>query len=108
MLINNRPDGEVPGQPGSAEIAQAAAAAGLDYYYLPVVAGNFPGPDLPMMARLFDDDSEPVFAFCRTGTRCANLWIASRSAGQREVAFLRAKSLGFDLAMATRFVAAGG
>jgi sulfide:quinone oxidoreductase len=30
VLINNRPDNEVPGQPASADIAAAAAAAGLE------------------------------------------------------------------------------
>ena len=36
-LINNRPDGEVPGQPTSAEMEQAARAAGLDYVFIPFV-----------------------------------------------------------------------
>ena len=42
LVINNRPDGEAPGQPTSAEMAAAAAAAGLDYLYVPVRGG--PGP----------------------------------------------------------------
>ena len=31
LVINNRPDGEQPGQPTSAEVEAAAKAAGLDY-----------------------------------------------------------------------------
>ena len=30
MIVNNRPDGEDPGQPAGAEIEQAAAEAGVD------------------------------------------------------------------------------
>ena len=42
LVINNRPDGEAPGQPTSAEMAAAAKAAGLEYLYVPVRGG--PGP----------------------------------------------------------------
>jgi uncharacterized protein (TIGR01244 family) len=38
VLVNNRPDGEDPGQPGSADIQAAALAAGLEYHHLPVTA----------------------------------------------------------------------
>lgn len=103
VLVNNRPDGEESGQPDSAEIEAAAAAAGLEYHHLPVTATNFPGPDVARMATLFDDESSPVFAFCRTGTRCTNLWVATRSGDARERAEELARKLGYDLAMAARF-----
>jgi uncharacterized protein (TIGR01244 family) len=102
VLVNNRPDGEEPGQPGTAEIAAAALAAGLEYHHLPVTAMDFPGPDVARMARLFDDESRPVFAFCRTGTRCTNLWVATRTGEHRRDAETRALGLGFDLGMASR------
>ncbi|MFV8816399.1 TIGR01244 family sulfur transferase [Haliea sp. E17] len=102
VLINNRPDGEEPGQPGSAEIRAAAEQAGLEYYYMPVNAMTFPGEDLAGMGRLFDDPERPVFAYCRTGTRCANLWVASRPAGDREAATVLAQKIGFDLSLAAR------
>src|SRR2546427_2211745 len=43
LVINNRPDGEAPGQPSSDEIEAAARAAGLDYVHIPVVGR--PSPD---------------------------------------------------------------
>lgn len=101
VLVNNRPDGEEPHQPTSDEIALAADAAGLSYYYLPITAANFPGPDVKIMASLLDNDEEPVLAFCRTGTRCTNLWVATRGEAEAGVAFGRAKALGYDLAMST-------
>ena len=102
VLINNRPDGEEAGQPSQAEIAAAAEAAGLEYHYMPVNAMNYPGPDLPAMKRLFDDPDRPVLAFCRTGTRCTNLWISSRDPEERERAMARGAALGFDISMASR------
>src|SRR5262245_29054336 len=35
-IINNRPDGETPGQPTSAQIEQLAKEAGLAYHYIPL------------------------------------------------------------------------
>ena len=102
VLVNNRPDGEEPGQPASAQFEAAARAAGLEYHYLPVTAANFPGPDAAQMARLFDDASRPLFAFCRSGTRCTNLWVATRAAGERQQAAELARALGYDLGMAAR------
>jgi uncharacterized protein (TIGR01244 family) len=102
VLINNRPDGEEAGQPDSAAIAEAAAQAGLVYHYLPVTAASFPGPDVERMRRLLDGASGPVFAFCRSGTRCANLWVATRGVDERPQADALARRLGFDLAMAAR------
>ena len=102
VLINNRPDGESPGQPTSAEIADAAEQAGMEYHHLPVTAMNFPGPDVEQMADLFDDPARPVFAFCRSGTRCANLWVATREGAAREEAGATAGSLGYDLGMVAR------
>ena len=102
VLYNNRPDGEEPGQPASVDIAAAARAAGLEYHYLPVNGFNFPGPGMAQMASLLDDPGQPVLAFCRTGTRCTNLWVASRDEGERAEAAARARQLGFDLSMVCR------
>lgn len=101
VIINNRPDGEVADQPASDEIAQAAQAAGLSYYYFPITAANFPGPDVERMASLLDNIQEPVLAFCRTGTRCANLWIVTRENDKLEQAVSHARTLGYDLGMSS-------
>ncbi len=102
VLINNRPDGEEAGQPVNADIEAAAKAAGLEYHFMPVTAVNFPGPQFDQMADLLDDPDRPVLAFCRTGTRCTNLWVASRQPEAREQAAQRARQLGYDLGMAAR------
>lgn len=102
VLINNRPDGEEPGQPPNSEIAAAAQAAGLEYHYMPITGGNFPGPDFELMSDLLDDSSRPVLAFCRTGTRCTNLWVASQPDPSREQAKMQALQLGYDLGLVNR------
>ena len=105
VLINNRPDDEEAGQPAGAAIAAAARAAGLEYHHLPVTAMTFPGPDFDAMSDLLDDPLRPVFAFCRTGTRCANLWVAGCDEPAREAATYVASQRGFDLGMAAKFIA---
>jgi uncharacterized protein (TIGR01244 family) len=107
VLINNRPDGEEGTQPAGRAIAAAAQAAGLDYHYMPVTAMSFPGPDFDAMSDLLDDPARPVLAFCRSGTRCANLWVASCDAAARERAMKAASQRGYDLAMASNFIARG-
>jgi uncharacterized protein (TIGR01244 family) len=103
VLINNRPDGEEIGQPSAAEIAAAAAAVGLEYHYLPVTASTFPGPHFDANADLLDDPQRPALAFCRSGTRCANVWVASKTGADRDSAAALAAQRGFDLGMADRY-----
>jgi uncharacterized protein (TIGR01244 family) len=100
ILINNRPDNEAQGQPGSDEISVAAETAGLAYYHLPVTAWDFSAFDFQQMAELISDSERPALAFCRSGTRCTNLWIATREPEQRDASVLHARQLGYDLSMA--------
>lgn len=76
-IINNRPDGEAPDQPRSADLAAAAARLGLEYRYIPVVGGQLNEAQI----RAFDDALSqmptPALAFCRTGTRSTTLWALS-------------------------------
>ena len=102
VLINNRPDGEEASQPRNADIAEAAAAAGLEYHYMPVNALDFPGRDFQAMCELMADEDKPVLAFCRTGTRCTNLWVASKAGEAREAAIHAARQLGFDLSLVSK------
>jgi uncharacterized protein (TIGR01244 family) len=101
VLVNNRPDGEEPNQPANADIAAAAEAAGMEYHYIPITGMNFPGPNFEQMSDLLNDEARPVLAFCRTGTRCTNLWVASRDSESRDQASVQARQLGYDLGMAS-------
>ena len=101
-VVCNRPDNEVPGQPSMDEIEEACNAAGLLFVRYPVNAMSFPGPDLDGLAELFDDSSQSVLAYCRTGTRCANLWVATRAEADLLEAVSVARGIGFDLSMVVR------
>ena len=100
VLINNRPDNEEQNQPNSEQVSAAAKAVGLSYYHLPVTAQNFFAFDFQQMAGLIDDSERPAFAFCRSGTRCTNLWVATREPDQRDASVKQARQLGYDLSMA--------
>ena len=74
-VINNRPDGEGgPAQPSSAELEQAARAAGLAYHHLPVTPQNHSDADARRMAALVAELPRPVYAFCGTGRRAEALY----------------------------------
>ncbi len=102
VVINNRPDAEALDQPASDDLKAAAEAAGLTYHYYPLNAFNYPGDDIAAIRELFDDTNEPVFAFCRSGTRSTNLWVSSRPEDERDAARHHAQQLGFDISMSLR------
>jgi uncharacterized protein (TIGR01244 family) len=82
-IVNNRPDGEEPGQPTSGEIEAAATAAGLAYVHIPVRGG--PTPDQVEAERAYlETAAGPVLAFCRSGTRSIVTWsVGEALAGAR-------------------------
>ncbi len=69
LIVNNRPDGEEPGQVGGADIAAAAEAAGLSYVAIPVSPGGFSPAQVEALTAAVDAAGGPVLAFCRSGTR---------------------------------------
>lgn len=96
LIVNNRPDGEEPGQPSSDEIEAAARAAGLDYRHIPV-AGTFLPEQVEAMAKALEQG--PVLAFCRSGTRSTCLWALARAArgAPAEESIAAAAAAGYDL-----------
>ena len=83
LLINNRPDGEAPGQPSGAAMAAAAAAAGLGYVHIPFAGPPDPSQVDGVHAAVQAADG-PVLAFCRSGTRSITVWAQGQAkAGER-------------------------
>jgi uncharacterized protein (TIGR01244 family) len=79
-VINNRPDFEGgPAQPTSQAMQQAAGAAGLEYAFLPVQSGFQTPDEIARMRDLLERLPTPVLAFCRSGTRTANLFRAAKA-----------------------------
>lgn len=97
-IINNRPDGEVPGQPTNAAIESAAIAAGLAYHHLPITSGNLPMEAIEQTKQLINEIEGPTFAFCRSGTRSITLWALSQKDQQPSDDILNAvQNAGYDL-----------
>ena len=71
VLVNNRPDGEEPGQPLAGEIEVAAAIAGIDYRFVPIIRGIGPADVEEMQKALRAAEGGKLLAFCRSGTRSA-------------------------------------
>jgi uncharacterized protein (TIGR01244 family) len=71
MLVNNRPDFEEPGQPLAAEIEEAAAQAGINYRFVPIIRGIGPADVEAMQQARGAAGEGKVLAFCRSGTRSA-------------------------------------
>jgi uncharacterized protein (TIGR01244 family) len=75
MVLNNRPDGEAPGQLSAAEAARLATAASIDYRHIPVTFATLQAEDIDRFGRALEESSGPVHAHCRSGIRSANLWM---------------------------------
>ena len=73
-LVNNRPDGEDPTQPGSEAEEEAAEAAGLAYVHIPMGPAPLSESDVRHFQSVVAGADGPVFVHCRSGTRSANLW----------------------------------
>ena len=74
-VICNRPDAEHPGEASTAdEVAQAAKSAGLEFRYIPVISGQITAENIEDHAAALADLPTPVFAYCRSGARCTNLY----------------------------------
>lgn len=72
LIVNNRPDGEEPGQPASAEVEAWAREAGLDYAWMPV-RGLPAEADVRALAARMRSGGD-ILIYCRSGMRSAALW----------------------------------
>lgn len=79
-VICNRPDNEQPGQPSHEAIKAAVEAAGLTFRYIPVISGQMTADNVVDQAEALDELPAPVFAYCRSGTRSTNLFVAAQQA----------------------------
>ena len=77
-IINNRPDGEDPGQLPAAEARRLAAAQGLAYHHIPITAASLSRADVDAFAAVLKSAPGPIVAHCRSGTRSALLWALVR------------------------------
>lgn len=97
-VINNRPDGEEPGQALHKEIAAEAKVQKLVYMHIPVVSGQITEKNIEAFAEVLEALPAPVVAFCRSGTRSATLWALSQAGNLSADEILKATAAaGYDL-----------
>jgi len=77
-IVNNRPDGEDPGQLPAAEARRLAESVGIAYHHIPITAATLSRADVDAFAVILRDAATPVVAHCRSGTRSTLLWALSR------------------------------
>jgi uncharacterized protein (TIGR01244 family) len=99
-IINNRPDGEDPGQLQAAEARRLAEALGIAYHHIPITAATLSRGDVDAFAATLRDAPAPVVAHCRSGTRSTLLWALSQMREGAEPLRLVAEAarLGIDIA----------
>lgn len=110
-IINNRPDGEEPGQPTAAENGAVAVAESLGYTHIPVVPGQIGEGQVRAFQKALAEANGPVLAHCKTGTRSATLYVIGevldgRMRKDEVIGF--GQSAGLDLSGAVKWLDAHG
>ena len=100
-IICNRPDDEESGQPSMDAVAAACEQVGVTFVRYPVTALNFPGDDLTLMDDTMNS-GDKTLAYCRSGARSANLWVATQAGDARTAAVERAQQFGIPLSFVTQ------
>ena len=97
-IVCNRPDGESPDQTEYAAIAAEAERCGLEIRWQPVMSGHVSDEEGMAFGEIVTALPGPVFAYCRSGTRCIVLWSLSQ-AGQLSTSEIiaAAGAAGYDL-----------
>ena len=78
-IINNRPDGEEPGQLSHEDAAAEAAKHGIGYHYIPVLTHTITRKDVIACQHAAERGPHKVLAHCRSGTRSYLLWALARA-----------------------------
>jgi uncharacterized protein (TIGR01244 family) len=99
-IVNNRPDGEDPGQLPAAEARQIAESHGIAYHHIPVTGPSLSSADVDAFAAVLASAPTPIVAHCRSGTRSALLWALARLRDGADPAVLVAEAArhGIDIA----------
>jgi sulfide:quinone oxidoreductase len=77
-IVNNRPDGEDPGQLPAADARQLCATHGIAYHHIPFVGATLTRADIDAFDAVLKSAPQPVVAHCRSGTRSTMIWALTR------------------------------
>lgn len=98
-LINLRPDAELHGQQPVPDWHQLAMAHHWDYFYMPVVSGQYSRKAVEAFASLLAAQHGRVHVFCRTGTRALHMWLLAQQLNGDSFENLQATARRFHVTM---------
>ncbi|AZN72585.1 TIGR01244 family phosphatase [Georhizobium profundi] len=110
-IINNRPDGEEPGQPTAAENRSVAEGEQLAYAHIPVTAAQVSEGQVRAFQKALSEAGGPVLAHCKTGTRSATLYAIGEVLDgrmEKDEVIPLGQSVGLDLSGAVKWLDAHG
>lgn len=99
-VINNRPDGEEPGQLAASDALKIAQEHGLNYVHIPVKMPELTSETVEQFSTALAESPGPILAHCKSGTRSCVLWtMANAQQNTMPLAALmqRAAQGGYDL-----------
>ena len=77
-VICMRPDKEGFFQPAFAEMEQAAKAAGIEAFYIPVTPGAMTVEQAQELKKILTSREGPTLAYCASGMRCVSAYEMSK------------------------------
>jgi uncharacterized protein (TIGR01244 family) len=73
-IIDNRPDGEIPGHLHAAQMQAAATAMGFDFVANPIIGGAMTEANVVAQRAAIAGAKGPVLAYCASGNRSSVVW----------------------------------
>ncbi len=73
-IIDNRPDGEIPGHLHAAAMQAAATALGFEFVVNPIVGGAMTAANVTAQGAAIAAAKGPVLAYCASGNRSSVVW----------------------------------
>ena len=99
-VINNRPDGEEPGQLTASEAQEIAQEHGITYVHIPVAMPELTSETVEQFGAALADSPGPILAHCKSGTRSCVLWAmatAQQNTMPLDALLQQAAQAGYDL-----------
>ena len=78
IVICMRPDKEGFFQPAFSEMAEAAKAAGIEAFYIPVTPGAMTAEQAKELKKILSSRIGPTLAYCASGNRCISAYEMSK------------------------------
>ena len=97
LIVCNRPNGEEENQTDFELIQKQCESICLTFINLPMISGNLQS-EIIFETKKILDTNQKTLAYCRTGTRCINLWACANVFKEKvDETIKMASRAGYDL-----------